>query len=189
MARVPIDTDLPCVDCGYNLRGLTTSDKCPECGTPAIETIEAGAEARESNRVELAQRARALAVAEASGYGVDAVLFVSAVLGHTLRHIRRGGQEHVTARDVCAGFRDYARMYFNDGAEAVDLLSEWGLRGSDDVGKVIFAMIETGHAKSAEGDRLEDFAGVFTLDDLAGDTFWTPNALGGGDPPGYPPRQ
>jgi uncharacterized repeat protein (TIGR04138 family) len=188
MARIPIDTDLPCIDCGYNLRGLTTSDKCPECGASTIETIEAGAEAQESDQVELAQRAKALAVAEASGYGVDAVLFVSAVLGYTLRRVRREGQEHVTAKDVCAGFREYARMYFNDAGEAIDLLSEWGLRGSDDVGRIIFAMIETGHAKAAEGDRPEDFAGLFTVDDLARDAFWTPNALGGGAPPGYPPR-
>jgi uncharacterized repeat protein (TIGR04138 family) len=188
MARVPIDTDLPCIACGYNLRGLTTSDNCPECGRPAIETVDAGADAQESDQVELAQRARALEVAEASGYGVDAVLFVSAALNYTLSHVRREEQEHVTAKDVCAGFREYVRMYFNDAAEAVDLLSEWGLRGSDDVGRIVFAMVETGQAKSADGDRPEDFAGVFTLDDLARDTFWTPNALGGDVPPGYPPR-
>lgn len=29
----PIDHDLPCRHCGYNLRGLTTDRACPECGT------------------------------------------------------------------------------------------------------------------------------------------------------------
>src|SRR5512134_1124043 len=30
-----IKEDLPCVTCGYNLRGLTGKHRCPECGTPA----------------------------------------------------------------------------------------------------------------------------------------------------------
>lgn len=30
-----ITRDLPCLGCGYNLRGLAESDSCPECGSPA----------------------------------------------------------------------------------------------------------------------------------------------------------
>jgi hypothetical protein len=30
----PIHTDRPCANCGYNLRGLTSGGRCPECGTP-----------------------------------------------------------------------------------------------------------------------------------------------------------
>lgn len=33
--QLEIDDDLPCVACGYNLRGLTKKHRCPECGTPA----------------------------------------------------------------------------------------------------------------------------------------------------------
>lgn len=29
----PLRSDLPCRACGYNLRGLVTSGRCPECGT------------------------------------------------------------------------------------------------------------------------------------------------------------
>lgn len=29
-----ITTDIPCRKCGYNLRGLTHTGRCPECGTP-----------------------------------------------------------------------------------------------------------------------------------------------------------
>ncbi len=34
----PIDIDLPCVKCGYNLRTLASSAACSECGTPVAES-------------------------------------------------------------------------------------------------------------------------------------------------------
>jgi len=32
-------TDLPCLNCGYNLRGLTEDGRCPECGTPVERSL------------------------------------------------------------------------------------------------------------------------------------------------------
>ena len=32
--ETPITRDLPCLGCGYNLRGLKENDRCPECGSP-----------------------------------------------------------------------------------------------------------------------------------------------------------
>lgn len=34
-----ITQDTPCVRCGYNLRGLTTSGACPECAAPVLISI------------------------------------------------------------------------------------------------------------------------------------------------------
>ncbi len=36
-----LDTALPCIDCGYDLRGLSTSQTCPECGA-AVERSTRG---------------------------------------------------------------------------------------------------------------------------------------------------
>ena len=35
-----IDRDLPCARCGYNLRSLAISGRCPECGKPVRWTID-----------------------------------------------------------------------------------------------------------------------------------------------------
>jgi len=35
MARDPY-----CGNCGYSLRGLTESSKCPECGKPIVEVLQ-----------------------------------------------------------------------------------------------------------------------------------------------------
>lgn len=34
-----IEHDVPCPDCGYNLRGLRLDGRCPECGRPTIDTF------------------------------------------------------------------------------------------------------------------------------------------------------
>jgi hypothetical protein len=39
MSLAPIATDLPCVSCGYNLRGLDPSGRCPECATPIADSM------------------------------------------------------------------------------------------------------------------------------------------------------
>ncbi|HYE61611.1 MAG TPA: hypothetical protein VD997_06420 [Phycisphaerales bacterium] len=37
-----ITRDVPCLSCGYTLRGLSASSMCPECGTPASQSLMGG---------------------------------------------------------------------------------------------------------------------------------------------------
>lgn len=41
-APATIATDLPCVDCGYNLRTQPRDGRCPECATPVLHSLRAG---------------------------------------------------------------------------------------------------------------------------------------------------
>ena len=34
-----LQTDLPCIQCQYNLRGLTPAHQCPECGLPILRSL------------------------------------------------------------------------------------------------------------------------------------------------------
>lgn len=38
-ANATIVDDRPCLACGYNLRGLTAADRCPECGRPVADSL------------------------------------------------------------------------------------------------------------------------------------------------------
>ena len=39
LGDAPLEKDLPCVRCGYNLRGLKPAGRCPECATPVSKAL------------------------------------------------------------------------------------------------------------------------------------------------------
>ena len=70
---------------------------------------------------------------------------------------------HVTAAELCEGIRRTAVAEFGGLAESV--LRDWGLRDTGDIGAVVFELVERGELSASDGDRPEDFAGLF---DFAG---------------------
>ena len=159
MAGLPLEEDVECGNCRYNLRGLTTAHNCPECGEPAMQTLRWAGRA-------LFRRAVAFPIAQASGYPIDAVLFVKDVLAQTPARPRSDGRQHATAQDVCHAFLAYAEAYFNDSSEAADLLTQWKLHRSEDVGRIVWSMVDAGVVQASPDDAPEDFNGLFTPKDV-----------------------
>ena len=166
-----IDGDLPCLECGYNLRSLGCDGQCPECGLEVAETVTGSAESNDTAADVLLKYRRQPfeRVAASIGYPVDAVMFVHDAIGA----VRQAGQSaedarrHLTAADVCRAVREYAGWYFNDREEALDLLAEWKLRAGDDVGRVVYGMADAGMLTTAPQDSPDDFRGLFALVDLS----------------------
>src|SRR5206468_3524398 len=96
--------------------------------------------------------------------------FVLDMMRSAVRKGRPGAEDphvwHLSAHEICDAFRHYARFYFNDDAEAKELLSEWGIRTSSDLGQIIFAMVACKRLVARPEDRVEQFDGVWTLDTL-----------------------
>ena len=166
-----IDFDVACDHCGYNLRGLMEDDRCPECG----ERIPFVSPVSDEEMVEW-RRASVASDAERIGATPDGYLLVldAIRLAHNLRNpgcISLGvgtsrALRHVTASDICGAIAQIVREYFNDIAEARELLAEWGIRSSDDVARIFAGIVASGRIENAEGIRAADFAGLFTIDDL-----------------------
>ena len=90
----PIAEDRPCIKCSYNLKGLTSRDRCPECGTPVRARV---ASVRQSGMIEadpayvrqvrngmwyvIGSGAGAFVTAIVAGAGFTDVLHLSTVLG------------------------------------------------------------------------------------------------------------
>jgi uncharacterized repeat protein (TIGR04138 family) len=45
------------------------------------------------------------------------------------------------------------------------VLQHWGIHDTDDVGGVVFAMVEQGILTKQDGDNLEDFTDVFDFEE------------------------
>jgi len=90
-------------------------------------------------------------------YSPDAYAFVL----QTLEYLtwRNGRRKHVEARELLQGARELALDFW--GLLARPVFNSWGVRTTDDFGQIVFRMIRAGLLLKTEGDREDDFRGVF----------------------------
>jgi uncharacterized repeat protein (TIGR04138 family) len=88
-------------------------------------------------------------------YSRDAYVFVSEALQYTVE--KTGKKEHVTGQTLCQGLCEYALDQFGPLARTV--LASWGLVRTEDVGEVVFNLVDVGLLRKTSDDRREDFAG------------------------------
>jgi uncharacterized repeat protein (TIGR04138 family) len=100
-------------------------------------------------------------------YQRDAYHFVLEALAHTRRILdrenkepkipKRGAKEeqHVTGQQLLAGVRDLATESF--GPMAMAVLEEWGIRSCQDIGEIVFVMVEHKLLKKTDKDSRTDF--------------------------------
>jgi uncharacterized repeat protein (TIGR04138 family) len=111
---------------------------------------------------------KAPAAIKGSEYPVEAFSFILGALRYA--YLRKtggaGGRASVDAREVCDAVRYYGRLRLHGEANAVRRLAEWKIRRSEDVGRIIFRMVEAGRLHASPGDSPGQFAGLFTLETL-----------------------
>lgn len=91
-----------------------------------------------------------------------AYFFLKDALDFTLKRISEsnGGQaRHVTGPELLVGYRDYALEQF--GPMAATLMEEWSIRKCQDVGDMVFNLIEEQVFGKQESDKKEDFSEAF----------------------------
>ncbi len=95
-------------------------------------------------------------------FEAHAYFFLKDALDFTLKRIAEGNggkARHVSGPELLAGFRDYALDQF--GPMASTLMKEWGMRKCQDVGDMVFLLIEEQVFGKQDSDRREDFSEVF----------------------------
>lgn len=103
-------------------------------------------------------------------YDPQAYFFLRDALDFTLRRVEEmrkaegGGarNRHVSGRELLEGFRDCALEEF--GPMAATLMEEWGVRRCEDVGNMVFQMIEEQVFGRQDSDSPEDFREIFDFD-------------------------
>jgi uncharacterized repeat protein (TIGR04138 family) len=105
-------------------------------------------------------------------YTREAYLFVQASLDYyQQRHGSGRPTDHITGPDLLRGVRELALSEYGPMAHLV--LNHWGLQRGEDVGEVVYNLIEVGLMTKTQEDRREDFAGVMVFDEaMARESTW-----------------
>jgi len=90
-----------------------------------------------------------------------AYLFVLSSLHHVMS--RLDAPRHISGAELTQGVRSLAIDRFGPLARTV--LEHWGVHSTDDVGEIVFALVDAGILVTQEGDRPEDFRGLFDFED------------------------
>ncbi|MCB1232597.1 MAG: hypothetical protein KDN19_20280 [Verrucomicrobiae bacterium] len=102
----------------------------------------------------------------------DAYAFLRDSLDFTVKKLR--GEESEEHRHVCGpellnGLREFALQEF--GPLAATVLENWGITRCEDLGDMVFQLIEVGAFGRSDEDDPADFAGVFDFDEAFREPF------------------
>jgi uncharacterized repeat protein (TIGR04138 family) len=103
-------------------------------------------------------------------YHPTAYQFVWQALQYTQKRLRRPAPQgptdeeaHITGAELLEGIRLLALEQF--GLLTVPVFKHWGVRTTDDFGRIVFEMVERGEMRKTDRDRLSDFFGVYDFDE------------------------
>jgi uncharacterized repeat protein (TIGR04138 family) len=117
-----------------------------------------------------------------SRYRREAYLFVIACLGATVQSLPAERlcdpeRRHLSGQELLRGVVRVARQEF--GPLAPTVFREWGVRGGEDVGAMVFQLVRHGQLSARPQDTIDDFLeGPDLLDALAADRGAAPGAQG-----------
>ena len=92
-------------------------------------------------------------------YSKIAYVFVSYSMDYIL--LREHKLRHLKAKEVLDGICYFAQKNF--GLMASIVLEEWGIRTTDDIGNIIYNLVNYGVLSKSKEDSHEDFYEVFDL--------------------------
>ena len=78
-------------------------------------------------------------------------------------------RRHVTAPELAWACRDFAQQQF--GLLAPVVLGHWGITRTEDLGRIVFTLVEVGLLVTQPGDAEADFEGVYQFADVFGDSY------------------
>src|SRR5262249_30651622 len=112
------------------------------------------------NGLRLASDAMAKLRARGDSYAERAYLFVLASIEFLQGKLPE--RRHVTGAELTLACRDFAHEQF--GLMARSVLDHWGVRGTEDFGRIVYSLVEVGVLVTQPGDKVEDFHGVYAFE-------------------------
>lgn len=78
-------------------------------------------------------------------------------------------RRHVTAAELAWACRDFALEQY--GLLAPVVLAHWGITRTDDLGRIVYTLVEVGLLVTQPGDHESDFNAVYQFTDAFGESY------------------
>ena len=95
-------------------------------------------------------------------FRLEGYCYVFEALDYTLRGLTK--PRHVSGQELCNGIKDLAIEKFGPLARTV--FEHWGIRRTEDFGRIVFNLIEAELMGKTDTDSLEDFKDVYDFEDV-----------------------
>ena len=119
------------------------------------------------NELQLADDVMARIRARGGQYHERAYLFVLATIEFLQNRLEV--RRHVSGPELAWACRDFAQQQF--GLLAPGVLTHWGITRTEDIGRIVFTLVEVGLLVTQPGDTESDFEGVYQFADAFGDSY------------------
>ncbi|MFN8709524.1 MAG: Minf_1886 family protein [Phycisphaerae bacterium] len=106
-------------------------------------------------------------------FHANAYQFVFSALRFTQQQLGRNSSSettgHISGRELLDGVRLLGLQHF--GMMAIPVFRSWGIQGTDDIGRIVFELIECGEMRKTDDDHLTDFFGVYDFEKVFRDDY------------------
>jgi uncharacterized repeat protein (TIGR04138 family) len=119
------------------------------------------------NDLQFAEDVIARIRARGGRYHDRAYLFVLATIEYL--QSRLPARRHVAGPELAWACRDFAREQF--GLLARQVLEHWGITRTEDIGRIVYTLVEVGLLVTQPGDHESDFESVYQFADAFGDVY------------------
>lgn len=98
----------------------------------------------------------------------DAYRFVFEALQYSQEHLKKTAQDadddsaHISGPELLHGVRELGLKKF--GMLAKTVFQHWGVKSTDDFGRIVFELIDCGEMRKTDRDQLTDFFDVYDFD-------------------------
>jgi uncharacterized repeat protein (TIGR04138 family) len=103
-------------------------------------------------------------------YNVEAYRFLFETLDHMLG--KRKERRHVSGAELSLGVRDFAIERF--GFLAHTVFDQWGVHKTDDLGEMVYHLIDAGLMSKTDEDKQSDFNGIYDFHEAFDGAFVRP---------------
>ena len=118
-------------------------------------------------------------VARDSRYAIEAYYFVREALDYTQKKLVRNKKQpqpqHISGQELLEGTRQFTVKEY--GPMALYVLESWGIQRCEDIGELVFNMVEANLLSKTDDDTREDFGGGFQFTEALVWPFLPPSKL------------